>query len=92
MPTFPPNMRLSAKSENCENSNGFYDPIVDIVDSEGEIITPRTKIHDAIPQEFLQAINYAPPQDPIQAIYINTAGPNVIWPISERGLGYRGLP
>lgn len=92
MVIFPPGQRLSAKSENCENSNGFYDPIADVFDSNGDLIEARTKIHDAIPQEDLVEMISAPPVDPIQFIYVKTGGPNVIWPISARGLIYRGRP
>ena len=87
---FPEGQRLSAKSENCENSNGFFDPIRDIYDSEGNLIEARTKIHDRPDESLLTEIRYAPPEEPIQAIYIVTGGPNIIWPISPRGLSYRG--
>lgn len=90
MVEFPQGQRLSAKSENCENSSGFFDPIADVYDSNGDLIEARTKIHDAIPEGLLEKIEYAPPIDPIQAVYVIQGSPNIIWPISERGLSYRG--
>jgi len=82
----PANNRLLAKCMNCEVDQGFWNP--EITDSNGKIITPRTKVHDKIPEGTLKEIQVTP----VNVIFIHTGGPNIIWPISPLAESYRGRP
>ena len=84
MSLLPPENRVLAKSMNCEVSNGFWNP--EVLDEEGEIITPRTLVHPRIPEGTLTEIQVTP----ATVIFKHTGGPNIVWPISELAEGYRG--
>ena len=84
MPILPLDNRLLAKSMNCEVSQGFFNP--EVRDEDGEIITPRTKVHDRIPEGDLIRIEVTA----VNVIFVHTGGPNIIWPISPLAESYRG--
>jgi len=78
--------RLLIKSMMCEVSQGFWNP--EVLNSEGEVITPRTKVHDRIPEGTLTDVVV----NPANIVFQHTGGPNIIWPISALAESYRGRP
>ena len=84
MSLLPPENRVLAKSMNCEVDQGFW--LHEVLDNDGEIITPRTLVHARIPAGTLTEIQV----NPVNVVFIHTGGPNIIWPISPLAESYRG--
>jgi len=74
--------RLAIKSALCAVDDGFWEP--EVVDAEGNIITPRTKVHDRLPKETVTSVTFTP----AQTIFQHTGGPNVVWPTPPKALSY----
>ena len=76
--------RLLEKCMRCEVDQGFWNP--EVLDEDGEIITPRTLVHPRIPEgDFIRLEIGA-----VNGVFVHKGGPNRIWRISELAESYRG--